>query len=134
MEKIMMPRETCRTMLAAKDAEIERLKRGDCCRDPWCGGECTCKICAPDLAIRDLEAELTTLRSRLAALEAEVARLGAPVSDGYYPATISDGEINALIHGHSFPGGMLTQEEREEADRRISYLNGLLITARTEGK
>jgi hypothetical protein len=28
-----------------------------CCRDPHCGGECTCPTCAPDLAARDLEAQ-----------------------------------------------------------------------------
>ncbi len=34
---------------------------GPCCRDPWCGGDCTCEICAPDLAIRDLKAELEAM-------------------------------------------------------------------------
>lgn len=41
----------CRKCLAA-------LEHGPCCREPWCEGDCTCEICAPELAIRDLKAML----------------------------------------------------------------------------
>jgi hypothetical protein len=27
--------------------------RGPCCREPWCEGDCTCEICAPELAARN---------------------------------------------------------------------------------
>lgn len=47
-------------------AHIQRERRGPCCREPWCQGECTCKICAPELAIADLEAESQRLRQELA--------------------------------------------------------------------
>jgi hypothetical protein len=35
-----------------------------CCREPHCGGDCTCSICAPDLAARDQELELEAQRER----------------------------------------------------------------------
>lgn len=47
-------------------AEVDRLEEelDPCCRNPRCGGDCTCKICAPDLYIRDLETELTELKQQ----------------------------------------------------------------------
>ena len=79
------------------DFQISIVKRKSCCKWPdYCGGECTCKICAPDLHIGRLEYELEeckcikssyfdnsikcdqdnkSLRARNAELEAEVERL-----------------------------------------------------------
>jgi hypothetical protein len=55
--------------IARAEAERDAAKRGPCCREPWCEGDCTCEICAPELAIRDLKAENAQLRQQIADLE-----------------------------------------------------------------
>ena len=59
--------------VAALTQERDEAKRGPCCREPWCEGDCTCEICAPDLAIRDLKAERDSLKLRVEALSKPVS-------------------------------------------------------------
>lgn len=85
------------------EQEAATIKHGPCCRDPWCEGECTCEICAPELAILELEIENEQWRTwgiveiavrnpnvaeymshweeRANKAEAQLARYRAPVSD-----------------------------------------------------
>jgi hypothetical protein len=43
--------------------DFQIINRKQCCQYPdYCGGECTCKICAPDLHIERLESELEECR------------------------------------------------------------------------
>ena len=58
--------------LAQKTRECEEAKRGPCCKEPgYCDGDCTCEICAPDLAIRDLKAQVEQLERQVAELKEE---------------------------------------------------------------
>lgn len=55
---------------------IEYLERGPCCRKPWCGGNCTCEVCDPELALRDLQAEMDSLNDPPAPDESDVCPHG----------------------------------------------------------
>jgi hypothetical protein len=90
-------------------AERDEVLRGPCCRDPWCEEDCTCELCASELALERAKATIAELESELASLRE--AGEWVSVEDKFPPV----GVRVLMLYGVEIEIGAWSDEDKTES-------------------